>query len=137
MQGVRIERTDDLALLRRLHVDTFPVDPFPEFDAGWWWVARVDGRAVGFCGMQPSARWGDAVYMVRAGVLPKARGHRLQRRLIAVRERHARRIGMRWAITYTYHNPASANSLIGCGYRIYEPSQPWAAKGAIYWRKAL
>lgn len=137
-RSVSIERTDDIALLKRLHLDTFPSDSFPEFGAGWWWVMRDDTELpLGFCGMQPSSKFVDAVYLVRAGVIPKARGLGLQARMIRVRERHARRLGMRWAITYTYCNPASANSLIRCGYRIYEPSAPWGGDGSIYWRKPL
>jgi GNAT superfamily N-acetyltransferase len=70
-------------------------------------------------------------------VLPEARGQGLQRRLIGARERHARALGMAWLVTDTYQNPASSNSLIAAGYRLYEPAQPWGARGTLYWRKRL
>ena len=137
MGQVRITRSDDISLLKRLHVDTFPADDFPRFTSGWWWVARQGEVAVAFCGVQPSAHWGDCVYLVRAGVMPSHRGLGLQKRLIKVRERFARQMGASWSITYTYRNPASSNSLIRCGYRIYEPASPWGPAGSIYWRKPL
>jgi hypothetical protein len=40
-------------------------------------------------------------------------------------------------ITDTYLNPASSNSLISCGFRLFEPSNPWGARGTLYWRKKL
>jgi GNAT superfamily N-acetyltransferase len=79
----------------------------------------------------------DAVYLCRSGVIPKARGKGLQRKLISVRLRFARARCMTWAISDTFHNPASANNLIRCGFSMYEPSQPWGAKGTLYWRRRL
>lgn len=134
---VRLARTRDVPLLKRLHLDTLPSDEFPNFAAGWWWVATTSDDAVAFCGLTPSARWADTGYLVRAGVMPIARGHGLQRRMIQARSNHARRLGMRWLITDTFNNPASANSLIACGFRLFEPRKPWGLDGALYWRKPL
>lgn len=137
MTTVRVERSHDVSLLKRLHTVTLPADDLPNFAAGSWWVARRGDAVVAFAGLTPSVRWGDACYLVRSGVIPSARGRGLQRRLIQVRERHARRAGMRWLITDTFQNPASANSLIACGFRLFEPRDPWGLNGALYWRKAL
>ena len=49
----------------------------------------------------------------------------------------ARRLGWNWLITDTYDNPASSNSLISCGFKLYDPNVPWGTKGALYWRKKL
>jgi hypothetical protein len=46
----------------------------------------------------------------------------------------AKEKGMAWLVTDTHSNPASANSLIACEFKMFEPSVPWAAKGAVYWR---
>lgn len=124
-------------VLRRLHRDTLPGDRFPNFKHGWWWLAWLDDEAVGFAGMNPSARWADAMYLSRAGVLPKARGRGIQRRLIRAREQFARTHGMRWLISDTRNNPASANSLIRAGFLTYEPAKPWGFRTATYWRKRI
>jgi len=49
----------------------------------------------------------------------------------------AKEKGMNWLVTDTNDNPASGNSLIACGFKLFEPTVPWAAKGAIYWRMKL
>jgi GNAT superfamily N-acetyltransferase len=76
-------------------------------------------------------------YLCRAGVLESHRGRGLQKRLIRVRERKARKLGWTHVVTDTYENPASANSLIKCGFRSYLPRNPWGAKGVAYWIKRL
>lgn len=75
--------------------------------------------------------------MVRAGVAPAYQGQGLQKRLIRIRERFARKQGMNWLITSTYANMRSANNLISCGFRIFEPTLEWGAEGTIYWSKQL
>ena len=49
----------------------------------------------------------------------------------------AKRLGMNWLITDTTDNPPSANSLIACGFKLFEPSKPWANKQSLYWRKRI
>ena len=135
---MKIERASpaDFRLLA-LHAETFPHDREPAWSAGAWWLAFDGEDAVAFAGVQPSKQFSDCGYLVRAGVLPAWRGRGLQRDLIRVRERYARRQGWAWLITATHHNLPSANSLIACGYRLYEPSTPWLASGSLYWRKRL
>ncbi|MBF9235561.1 GNAT family N-acetyltransferase [Microvirga alba] len=130
-------RPATLKLLRRLHSECLPYDKLPNFTEGFWWIAYHGDDAVGFAGMVRSARWIDAGYMNRAGVVPDHRGHGLQKRLIRVRMRYAKRIGWRWLITDTTENPPSANSLIGCGFRAYDPANPWGGRTTTYWRRAL
>lgn len=125
------------ALLRWLQLETLPHDePLPT-DKGWWWVAYQDDQPAAFAALCRSVRWRDTGYLCRAGVLRAYRGAGLQKRLIRVRERWARRMGLRWLVTDTFDNPASANSLIACGFRMFTPSAPWAAEGACYWRKRI
>jgi GNAT superfamily N-acetyltransferase len=122
-----------------MHLKCFRAEELDEslFQRGWWWIAQDDGEPVGFAGMVQSYRWGDAVYFCRAAVLPKARGNGLQKRLIATRTRKAKQLGMNWAITDTRKNPASANSLISAGFRMYEPALPWGLKDGCYWKKRI
>lgn len=131
----QVER--NAALLRWLQLSILPNDAPASIDEGYWWVASIEESPVGFASMRPSTRWSDAVYLCRAGVIPSMRGQGLQKRLIRVRINKARALGYRWLITDTFNNPASANSLIGCGFKMFTPSIPWAADGACYWKKEI
>jgi hypothetical protein len=46
-------------------------------------------------------------------------------------------LGWNWLITDTTDNFPSANSLISCGYKLFEPTIPWGGKLTLYWRKHL
>lgn len=129
----------DLNRINVLQSIILPSDRPYSTSVGWWWLATdtETGVDVGFCGMVQSAQWIDAVYLCRAGVRACARGKGLQKRLIRVRERKARSLGFRYAVTDTYRNPASANSLIACGFRSYIPRNAWAHENCNYWRKTL
>jgi len=91
----------------------------------------------GFAGLVYSSRWSDCGYLVRCGVLPSHRGFGLQKKFIRVRIRQAKALGLNWLITSTYDNPASANSLISCGFKMFNPTNPWMAKHTSYWRLKL
>jgi GNAT superfamily N-acetyltransferase len=137
-----IRRVDGLkdsqaALLKWLQIETLPGDSPIDVSVGAWWIAYSDGNPAGFCSIKRSSRWSNAGYLCRAGVLFKFRGNGLQKKLIAVRVRYAKREGWDWAISDTYNNPASTNNLISCGFRMYIPSREYAGEGTIYWRKKL
>jgi GNAT superfamily N-acetyltransferase len=141
MTTIRIASVDasqdaTAALLNYLQLAILPSDTPHELE-GYWWIAYDGELPIGFAGVTQSKRWGDTGYLCRAGVIRSHRGQGVQTRLIRVRERKARDIGWNWLITDTYKNPASANSLIRCGYRTFLPANPWSFDGAIYWRKRL
>lgn len=92
---------------------------------------------VAFALVVPSKNWSDTVYMSRCCVLPEYRGNGLQKRLLKLRDSYARRKGYSWCVTDTRDNPASSNSLIYSGYKIFNPSNPWSYSDSIYWRKKL
>jgi GNAT superfamily N-acetyltransferase len=92
---------------------------------------------VGFAGLVQSASWGDCGYLCRAGVVSSARGLGIQNRLIAVRVRKAKQVGYNWLVSDTRDNPASSNSLINNGFKLFDPSNPWGYSDALYWRKKL
>jgi GNAT superfamily N-acetyltransferase len=125
-------------VLKSLQKECLPGDTVYAPTNGYWHLAfGPDMVPVGFSGLVPSQRWCDCMYLCRAGVLPAHRGQGLQKRLIRARVQVAKEQGMNWLVTDTNDNPASGNSLIACGFKLFEPTVPWAAKGAIYWRMKL
>jgi ribosomal protein S18 acetylase RimI-like enzyme len=125
------------ALLQYLQLSILPYDDPKETESGWWWIAYDGPLAVGFAALHESVQWCDTAYLSRSGVMPYHRGQGLQKRLLLVRELKARRLKYRWLVTDTYRNPASSNSLISRGFRMYTPSKPWGFEEATYWRKEL
>ena len=124
--------------IMRLQKQCLPFDDPLPCDEGYWWLAWADdGRLAGFCSLHPSRRWRDTGYLSRAGVLLHYQGYGLQKRLIKVRERFAKRLGWLWLVSDTTLNPPSANSLISCGFKTYTPSYPYMAPESIYWRKRI
>ena len=124
--------------LLRMQRECLPGDvPMPP-QSGFWWICYTEhGIPAAFCSLHASIRWALTGYLSRSGVLPKYQGQGLQKRMIRVREAKARRMGWKWLISDTSQNPASANSLIACGFKMYEPSRPYGLSTAVYWRKAL
>jgi GNAT superfamily N-acetyltransferase len=136
-----------------LHDLTF-FDPLvrPDLTRGYWWLAyaKLDWvttkdwsglpstyEPIAFCGLTHALSTPGTGYLKRAGVLKAYRGQGLQRKLITVRERKARKLGLDTMVTDTTDNPPSANSLIKAGYRIFEPAYRWAFEHSLYWRKTL
>jgi len=120
-----------------LHKKCLPYDKTFDFSQGYWWLATQDGVDCGFAGLIYSPWWSDCGYLIRCGVLPDYRGQGLQKKFIRVRIRQAKALRLRWLITSTFDNPASANSLISCGFKMFNPSKPWMAKHTSYWRLKL
>lgn len=126
------------ALLVRMQVECLPGDrPLAARDGDWWICYTEAGTPVGFCALKSSVRWAETGYLSRAGVLPGHRGKGLQKRLIRVRIARARQLGWKWLLSDTSENPASANSLIACGFRMYEPRDPYGLETSLYWRLKL
>jgi GNAT superfamily N-acetyltransferase len=132
---VDIRQPKVVRLLTSLQKACLPYDKIYPITQGYWYVAFSEtGEAVGFGGIVPSSRWFDTMYLCRAGVTPAHQGQGIQKRLIRQRIKVAKRLGMNWVITDTNENPASANSLIATGFKMFEPSKPWGFKTALYWR---
>lgn len=138
MYSVRIVDGKALApLLAEFDRELFPTSPRIEPDKGWWWLLYGGDECVGYAGMVPSQQWASTGYLCRAAVDPRHRGQGLQKVLIRRRIQHARKLGYTHLVTDTTDNPASANSLIACGFRLYEPAAPWAFKHSLYWIRRL
>ena len=114
-----------------------PSDKLYDTNHGYWWIATQDGVDSAFAGLVCSPWWSDCGYLIRCGVVPDMRGQGLQKKFIRVRVRQAKTLKMNWVITSTYDNPASANSLISCGFKMFNPTKPWMAKNTSYWRLKL
>ena len=135
IKKVDIKETANRSLLLHLQKKILPEDVPYKPDRGHWWIAYAeDGKPVGFAGIVRSTRWTDTGYLCRAGVLDGYIGHGLQKRLIDARLRQAKKLGWNWCITDTTDNPASSNSLIACGFKMYTPANPWSFKNACYWK---
>jgi GNAT superfamily N-acetyltransferase len=143
---VRLKKVDpsspDVAeLLSELHSQCFPELPrFSQFHGDWWIASSQDHGPLAFAGLWPSARVEGAGYLCRAGVLPLARGHSLQRRLIRAREREAKRKG--WTVLFSdalATNSASINNLFACGFRAFSPAVRWQGDRSefVYLRKVI
>lgn len=136
--SVRILRCRDQVTLIRLQQECLPNDDPLDPSKGDWWVGWKGGDPVAFACLKPTRGDPATGYLARAGVLPSARGQGLQKRLVKVREKRARELGMTHVVTDTAnYNVASSNSLIACGYRLYRPSYVWGFPDGNYWRKEL
>ena len=134
----RIDGAKEKELLIALQKRILPGDEPDPVEHGFWWIAKTDtGLPVGFCALKPSSKWSDTMYLSRSGVLWAFRGQGFQKRFIRVRERFAKELGMNWLISDTYFNPPSSNSLIKCGFKLFQPTEPWGFKTALYWRKRI
>jgi GNAT superfamily N-acetyltransferase len=118
----------------------FPDDWRVKLDDSIWWLVWRGKEAVGYAGLRPckAPRNAGVGFLCRVGVVPKHRGRGLQKRLIAVREATARRLGLKELVTYCVPwNCASINSLVSCGYKFYRPETKWGGAGSVYLRKVL
>lgn len=127
----------DLRVLINLHKACLPSDYFPNFKTAYWWVMYDKDKPIAFCGLSSVTSWPQAGYLCRSGVIDEYQGRGLQKKLIRLRERKARKIGWEWLISDTTNNLPSSNSLISCGYKLYEPQVKWAYGHSLYWRKRL
>lgn len=121
-----------------------PADKWHGDDDLHWIVYNASGKPVAFASMvilsydNGRGDKGRMAYMTMAGVLPEARGHHLQRRLIRARVQAARREGLDWIITYTLlKNYPSMCNLLACGFEFYEPEDAWVGDDVHYYRRDL
>lgn len=119
-----------------LQAECFPNYHIYPLHTACWWLAFEDDTPVAFAGFCRGKSTG-AAYLCYAGVAASHRGRGLQKRLIRVRVAAARRMGYKQCVTDTYCNPASANSLIACGFRSFIPHVPWDGPTSQYWRRLL
>lgn len=137
-----VERAHDIRAFNGLFPKEFttPIEDRHLKNGFWWLVYPEDSyKVVGFAGMVPFYPFEEYGYLKRAALLPEARGHGLQKKLIAVRENLAMEHGYWSAMVSSTHisNQASSNSFIGAGYKLFEPERPWEGMDSLYWIKRL
>lgn len=135
-KSFRIRRTTDKRTIKRLHKKLFNGDRFYDEYFAAWVVENAKGKVVGFCLL---GEWSPGVaFLARAGLLEKARGQGLHKRLIRVRERLARQLGYESMSTYTaIESVSSSLNLERAGYRLYTPNDAPFPGNWLYWTKEL
>jgi RimJ/RimL family protein N-acetyltransferase len=89
-----------------------------------WWLAVMDGKAVGFAGMTVEPD-GSKAYLCRAGVVKIARGGGIQRRLLRARLAYALRLRVPRVWTYVWaYNLPSLRSCLRAGMLPYFVDKP-------------
>ena len=143
MYAIRRARSaSDFEDIRDIHIRIFAGGEreIPDL-TGAWWLLVYNNRPVGFCGIHLSSNWQKTAYLCRVGILERHTGKGLHKRLIRVREKWARKQNIAWIVTDTASdNYPSANSLIKCGYRLWDPPQRarWVTyPKPLYWFKKL
>lgn len=102
------------------------------------WLASEDGSPIAFASLTEYPDQPDTAFLSLSGVIPSARGKGLQKKLIKKREALCKKLGKTRIISYaSYDNIYSANNLIRCGYRLYQPEWEWAVKHAYYFQKKI
>lgn len=132
---VKIQRTENYDLLFETHKELFPSDQL-EIDSQCVAWFLMDGNEIaGFCILKVLDY--EIVFLHRAGIRKDYQGRGLQKRLIRVRERYARKIKASKIITYTlFDNHASSVNLLRCGYELYYPESLYAGH-CLYWIKLI
>ena len=104
-----------------------------------WWLARVDGKIVGYCGARRGASEANCIYFIRSGVLPEFRGLGLGLKMLRARISWAKRKGADAIVTETLHdNIPSMRNLVSVGFKPYMPDFPWVGtNNIVYWRMQL
>ena len=98
-----------------------------------WWVILDNKQIIAYCG---SIYRENICIFNRAWVKTEYRGLGLQKILINLRLKEAK--GNDVAITYTtLDNYASANNLIDCGFKLYNPEYGYAGRDKLYFKKSL
>jgi GNAT superfamily N-acetyltransferase len=129
---------DNALAIRQMHHACFPDLELQQLHGDWWIVRDHLKTPVAFAGLWPSLTTPGAGYLCRAGVMPAGRGHGIQRRLIRIREREAKR--KRWVAVLSDVDPKNAhsmNNLFACGFKSFRPSAPWCGDEWVYMRKII
>lgn len=135
---VIVRQTKRLILINELNdlPDFFPEDPIEDITSRFWFLAKMGGIVVGWCGYTLKDPLTAEIY--RTGVLPQYQSRGIKRKLVAAMERHAAKQGV--VVMKSYCGPdniPSANSLIRSGYKMYAPANEYVGGPWLYWQKRL
>jgi predicted acetyltransferase len=139
--GLDKKSISSLQVIAKLDKKCFVGDHPVSLKNTFWWIAYNEaGNPIGFSGLKACKKKENKGlgYFSRAGVIKSYRGHGTQKKMIKARLRMARQLGLTHCVTYVKgFNLASANSLISCGFKLYNPHYKWGGKAALYFGKCL
>jgi hypothetical protein len=132
-------KPSQLHIAKSLDKKLFSKDEVRDFSEDEIWIGWHNDTPIAYCSVKyvdlPDNKF---AFLSRAGVLTKYRGKGLQKRMIRLRVRDAKRRGFNFICTYTVMcNYASSNNLISCGFKLYDPETNWAGKWVLYWQRTL
>ena len=136
---ITLRKTHDWFTIKALHDEIFPSDDFDEnVERNAAWLIRNHTAVIGFCMARPLSSDPATLFLSRAGLISKARGKGLQKRMIRVRVAYARKNGFKKVITYVHRdNIQSAVNLEKCRFRLYAPAEDWAGKNFLYFMMVI
>lgn len=131
---IRLRKTKNMTLIKKINHDIMPEDVLETDEKTTAWICYVDGQVAGFCTMRTLDN--GIAYLDRGGVYSRFQGLGIHRKLISVRERHARHLGLTRVITYVLTtNYQSMFTLVRCDYKRYQPSYAWVGRDVMYFIK--
>lgn len=123
--------------IKDIHLSCFEDEvDIPWEDLMWGLIDKDTNQVVGYCAMGFS-RYKVQAAFTAAAIIKRYRGFGFQKKMIQHRCRIAKKMGFSRVVTHTVFNPASENSLISCGFKLYRPKVEWAGEHANYWYKTL
>ena len=133
----QIRQTDNLFDIVNLNELIFPGELIDVSRNIRGWIAYDENRKpIGFCTCTDIGY--GLLFLSRCGVLPHHRRNGLHKRLLTVREQHARKEDYKMVITYVHKdNTSSWVNFVKRGYEVYEPEYDYAGKDFLYFRKKL
>ena len=133
-----VRRTEDIPLVKSLCAEIFTQDELDERLNTVFWLVWDKSSPVGFCTARPFFKHPRRCYLTLAGLLKRARGFRLHKRMIGARLKWARAEGMREVVSYTVpRNTPSAKGLLSMGFQLYDPQWEWVGEDVIYFKREI
>lgn len=136
---VRATESDRAALMAIQKICFCAGEEQIEYEHASWWIARQGEDEAGFICLQQSAYWSDCFYLARVGVVEDHQGHGLMQKLVRAAIGWAKKKGYAYIVTDVLTwNAASANGLINCGFRLFDPEEKWSgSRDVIYLSRDL
>jgi len=94
----KIRKTKEVEKVKKIFRQIFPEDDWYESPGNHYWLVFSDKEVIGFCSSvdcRLKEKSNKCLFLSFAGLLKKARGKGLHKRMLKVRENHAKKIGLR------------------------------------------
>lgn len=136
-----IKKTQDIELIKQLHLKAFPKDDFYNHPKSHYWllICHYETKPFEYAGFSMLTDFNHKIcFLSRAAVFTEYSGKGLHLRLIKHRLAYAKRAGFEKAITYTSpRNVKSSRNLISAGFELYDPEELWVGRDFNYFLKVL